>query len=117
MTIGLSLIHILLMSGGFHPLKGFQSEADYNGTVENMRLADGALWPIPITLDVSQKFADTVEPGQDIALRDGEGVILAILALTDKYTPNKDHEAQRVFGANDLAHPAVNYLHLSLIHI
>ena len=37
----------LLMSGGFHPLKGFQSEADYNGTVENMRLADGALWPMP----------------------------------------------------------------------
>lgn len=101
----------LLMNGGFHPLKGFQSEADYNGTVQNMRTADGTLWPIPVTLDVSQAFADKVEPGQDIALRDQEGVILAILSITDKWTPNKAHEAEKVFGADDLAHPAVNYLH------
>ncbi|MEN9409018.1 MAG: hypothetical protein RL216_992 [Pseudomonadota bacterium] len=101
----------LLMNGGFFPLKGFQSEADYNGTVENMRTADGTLWPIPVTLDVSEKFADTVQPGQDIALRDQEGVILAILSVTDKWTPNKAKEAEHVFGADDLAHPAVNYLH------
>lgn len=101
----------LLMNGGFHPLKGFQSEADYNGTVENMRTADGTLWPIPVTLDVSQAFADKIEPGQDIALRDQEGVILAILSVTDKWTPNKSKEAELVFGADDLAHPAVNYLH------
>jgi sulfate adenylyltransferase len=101
----------LLMNGGFHPLKGFQSEADYNGTVNNMRTADGHLWPMPITLDVSEKFAEGVAPGQDIALRDMEGVILAILSVTDKWVPNKAHEAERVFGADDLAHPAVNYLH------
>jgi len=101
----------LLMNGGFHPLKGFQSEADYNGTVENMRTADGTLWPIPVTLDVSQAFADKIEPGQDIALRDQEGVILAVLSITDKWTPNKAKEAEHVFGADDLAHPAVNYLH------
>jgi sulfate adenylyltransferase len=101
----------LLMNGGFFPLKGFQSEADYNGTVEHMRTADGTLWPIPVTLDVSEKFADTVAPGQDIALRDQEGVILAILSVTDKWVPNKANEAEKVFGADDLAHPAVNYLH------
>lgn len=101
----------LLMNGGFYPLKGFQTEADYDGVVANMRTADGALWPIPITLDVSEKFAAAIEPGQDIALRDQEGVILAILSVTDKWVPNKDLEATRVFGANDLAHPAVNYLH------
>jgi sulfate adenylyltransferase len=101
----------LLMNGGFHPLKGFLTEADYDGVVENMRLADGALWPMPINLDVSEKFAETVEPGQDIALRDAEGVILAILSVTDKWVPNKDREAEKVYGANDLAHPAVNYLH------
>lgn len=101
----------LLMNGGFHPLKGFQTEADYNGVVEDMRTSDGALWPIPVTLDVSQKFADTVEPGQDIALRDAEGVILAILSVTDKWAPDKHREAEKVFGADDLAHPAVNYLH------
>jgi sulfate adenylyltransferase len=101
----------LLMNGGFNPLKGFQSEADYNGVVENMRTADGHLWPIPITLDVSEKFAETIAPGQDIALRDSEGVILAILSITDKWVPNKANEAAKVFGADDLAHPAVNYLH------
>jgi sulfate adenylyltransferase len=101
----------LLMNGGFYPLKGFQSQADYLSTVETMRTSDGALWPIPVTLDVSEKFADGVEPGQDIALRDQEGVILAILSVTDKWVPNKAHEALKVFGADDLAHPAVNYLH------
>ena len=101
----------LLMNGGFHPLRGFQSEADYTGTVETMRTGDGTLWPIPITLDVSENFAAGVEPGQDIALRDQEGVILAILSITDKWVPNKANEALKVFGANDPAHPAVNYLH------
>jgi len=101
----------LLMNGGFAPLKGFQTEADYNGVVKDMRTEDGTLWPIPVTLDVSEKFAEAVAPGQDIALRDQEGVILAILSVTDKWVPNKAHEAEGVFGADDLAHPAVNYLH------
>ncbi len=101
----------LLMNGGFHPLKGFMSEADYDGVVTGMRTASGALFPIPITLDVSEAFAGKVEPGQDIALRDQEGVILAILSVTDKWVPNKAREAEHVFGADDLAHPAVNYLH------
>ena len=101
----------LLMNGGFNPLKGFLSEADYDGVVEKMRLADGTLWPMPVTLDVSEKFAEGVEPGQDIALRDAEGVILAILSVTDKWAPNKKNEAEKVFGADDLAHPAVNHLH------
>ncbi|MBD3787010.1 MAG: bifunctional sulfate adenylyltransferase/adenylylsulfate kinase [Sphingomonadales bacterium] len=101
----------LLMNGGFNPLKGFLSEADYDGVVENMRLADGSLWPMPITLDVSEKFAEGIAPGTDIALRDQEGVILAILSVTDKWVPNKAREAEKVFGADDLAHPAVNYLH------
>ena len=101
----------LLMNGGFNPLKGFLSEEDYNGVVENMRLADGTLWPMPITLDVSEDFAGKVEPGQDIALRDPEGVILAILSISDKWVPNKSLEAEKVFGADDIAHTAVNYLH------
>ncbi|NNE86475.1 MAG: bifunctional sulfate adenylyltransferase/adenylylsulfate kinase [Silicimonas sp.] len=101
----------LLMNGGFNPLKGFLSEADYDTVVEDMRLADGALWPMPITLDVSEGFADGIELGQDIALRDQEGVILATMTVTDRWTPDKAREAQKVFGADDSAHPAVNYLH------
>ena len=101
----------LLMNGGFNPLKGFLGEADYTSVVETMRLADGALWPMPITLDVDEKFAESVEIGQDIALRDAEGVILATMTVTDSFTPNKAREAEMVFGADDDAHPAVNYLH------
>lgn len=101
----------LLMNGGFSPLKGFMSEADYDGVVSEMRLADGSLWPMPITLDVSEEFAQSIEPGQDIALRDQEGVILATLTVTDRWTPDKAREAVGVFGSDDIAHPAVNYLH------
>jgi sulfate adenylyltransferase len=101
----------LLMNGGFYPLKGFLGQEDYNGVVENMRLKDGSLWPMPITLDVSNDFAEGLKEDQDIALRDQEGVILAILSISDIWTPDKDKEAEMVFGANDIAHPAVNYLH------
>ena len=101
----------LLLNGGFFPLKGFMGQADYDGVVKDMRTTDGTLFPIPITLDINETFADKVEPGQDIALRDAEGVILAIMSVTDKWLPNKAVEAEHVFGADDLAHPAVNYLH------
>jgi sulfate adenylyltransferase len=101
----------LLMNGGFNPLKGFLTEEDYDGVVENMRLADGQLWPMPINLDVSEEFAESLEIGQDIALRDQEGVILATMTVTDRWVPNKSREAEKVFGADDDAHPAVNYLH------
>ena len=101
----------LLMNGGFNPLKGFLSQEDYDGVVKEMRLADGSLWPMPINLDISDAFADTIETGQDIALRDPEGVILAILSITDKWSLDKFVEANGVFGTNDTAHPAVNYLH------
>jgi sulfate adenylyltransferase len=101
----------LLMNGGFNPLKGFLSQADYDGVVNNLRLEDGTLWPMPVNLDVSEEFAAGLEEGQDIALRDQEGVILATMTITDNWVPNKALEAEKVFGADDVAHPAVNYLH------
>jgi sulfate adenylyltransferase len=69
------------------------------------------LWPMPINLDVDEAFSKIIELGQDIALRDQEGVILATLTVTDRWQPDKNLEAAKVFGADDLAHPAVNYLH------
>lgn len=101
----------MLMNGGFNPLKGFLSESDYSSVLDDMRLTSGALWPIPITLDVSQVFADKLDVGQDIALRDQEGVILAIMSVSDRWTPDKVREAEAVFGADDVAHPSVDYLH------
>ena len=103
----------LLMNGGFNPLKGFLGKCDYDSVLTTMRLKNGSLWPIPITLDVSDEFAKTLEIGQDIALRDQEGVILATMTITDRWEPNKLYEAKMTFGADDNHHPAVNYLHNS----
>ena len=74
----------LLMNGGFYPLTGFLGQDDYNNVVQNMRLANGTLWPMPITLDVSAKFSDDLKSGQKIALRDQEGVILALFIWVAK---------------------------------
>ena len=59
----------LLMNGGFYPLKGFLPEEDYNCVLEDMRLKDGSLWPIPITLDVSKNFSKNLKLGEQISLR------------------------------------------------
>jgi sulfate adenylyltransferase len=100
----------LLMNGGFQPLAGFLTETDYHGVLDTMRLRNGALWPIPIALDVSEAFSRNIELGQDIALRDREGVILAILSVSSIWTPDKRNEAEKVFGTADLRHPGVRYL-------
>ncbi|KAF2209482.1 hypothetical protein CERZMDRAFT_113831 [Cercospora zeae-maydis SCOH1-5] len=102
----------LILNGGFSPLEGFMSEKDYNGVVENNRLADGNLFSIPINLDVSQSLIDDVgiKPGARIALRDSrDDRNLAILTVEDVYRPDKQKEAKEVFGG-DPDHPAVHYL-------
>ncbi len=101
----------LLMNGGFAPLTGFLGQADYDGVLESMRLASGALWPIPVTLDVSEEFAGKLAPGSRIALRDVENVILAVLEVGSVWQPDKAREAALVFGADDIAHPGVRTLH------
>ena len=100
----------LLLNGAFSPLEGFLTQTDYNPVLNDMRLASGVLWPIPITLDVSQAFADSVDVGEEIALRDAEGVLVATMAVEDKWAPDKQAEAVAAFGTNDHAHPAVHYL-------
>ena len=100
----------LLLNGAFSPLEGFMGADDYNAVLAKMRLADGVLWPIPITLDVTEAFADSIEPGVRIALRDQEGVLIATLNVDSKFRPDKKAEALAVFGSADEAHPAVHYL-------
>jgi sulfate adenylyltransferase len=75
-----------------------------------MRLKSGVLWPLPITLDVSEAFAEDVAVGETIALRDPEGVLLATLEVSDIWKPDLMAEAERVYGTTDDTHPAVNYL-------
>jgi len=100
----------LLLNGAFSPLTGYLSEADYNAVVETMRLADGTLWPMPINLDISEAFAAELKSGDDVTLRDPEGVVIANLTVGDLWTPDKTLEAQQVFGTTDTNHPGVRNL-------
>ncbi len=100
----------LLMSGGFSPLQGFMNRADYEGVCHNMRLASSVLWPIPITLDVKEEFAKTLTPGSSkVALRDAEGVMLAVLHVEDVWQADRKAEAQAVFGSTSAAHPGADF--------
>ena len=100
----------LLMNGAFSPLTGFMGRADHERVCKEMRLADGTLWSMPITLDVTQAFADGVKVGNRVALRDPEGVLIALLEVTDQWQPDLAFEAQSVFGTTDTKHPAVDFL-------
>ncbi|TVY27974.1 Sulfate adenylyltransferase [Lachnellula hyalina] len=103
----------LILSGGFSPLEGFMNEKDYNGVVADNRLADGNLFSMPITLDVSleQLKALGVKPGSRITLRDfRDDRNLAIITVDDTYKPDKQKEAKDVFGGDE-EHPAVKYLY------
>lgn len=101
----------MILSEAFAPLTGFNTEKDYQSVLDNMRLADGKLWPIPVTLDVSSKFASELQLNEKIELRDPEGVLIAYMTVESIWTPDKKREAEKVFGADDEAHPAVYYLH------
>ncbi len=101
----------LLLNGGFSPLTGFMNKADYEGVCGDMKLASGVLWPMPITLDVTEAFAKTLKSGSSkVALRDAEGVIIAILHVEDIWQPDRAAEAKSVFGTTSAAHPGVAYL-------
>ncbi len=100
----------LLLNGAFSPLEGFLEQADYEKVCDEMRLESGVLWPMPITLDVSEDFAGSLSAGGTIALRDVEGVLIATMEVSDIWQPDKASEAQRVFGTTDDSHPAVDYL-------
>lgn len=107
----------LIINGGFSPLEGFLNEKDYKGVVDDLRLADGTLFPIPVNLDVSAEDVEKLKiaPGSRIALRDPrDDQALAIITVEDVYQPDRVKEAVNVFGADDPAHPAVAYLRHSV---
>ena len=101
----------LLLSGGFSPLRGFMNRADHEGVCHNMRLSSGVIWPMPITLDVTEEFAKKLQPGSSkVALRDPEGVMVAVLHVEDVWQPDRQAEAKAVFGTTSTVHPGVDYL-------
>ena len=100
----------LLLNGAFSPLSGFMNQADYDSVCRDMRLTSQVLWPIPITLDVSDVFAKGLSGGEMIALRDLEGVLIATMQVGDIWKADKQTEALQVFGTDDETHPAIDYL-------
>jgi sulfate adenylyltransferase len=100
----------LLLNGGFSPLDGFMSRADYVSVCNEMRLCDGTLWPIPVTLDVTEEVARELRPDTLLALRDPEGVMLAALRVEEVWRPCKNLEAEAVYGTACREHAGAAYI-------
>jgi sulfate adenylyltransferase len=99
---------IMLGIGGFTPLDGFMTRADWEGVCDGMKMANGLFWPIPITLSTDQRTADAIKTGTDVALVDRESdEIMATMKVTEKYTIDKEHECAMVFKTTDAEHPGV----------
>jgi sulfate adenylyltransferase len=99
---------IMLGIGGFTPLGGFMTRADWEGVCDGMKTASGLFWPIPITLSGDKSVAASIATGQDIALVDpDDGSLLATMRVTEKYAIDKAHECATVFHTTDVEHPGV----------
>ena len=99
---------IMLGIGGFTPLEGFMSHADWAGVCDDMKMANGLFWPIPITLSADSATATGIHIGSDIALVDpDDGSVLATMRVTEKYAIDKAHECAAVFKTTDAKHPGV----------
>src|SRR5687768_9217941 len=99
---------VMLGIGGFTPLEGFMSRADWEGVCDRYRTAAGVFWPIPITLSVDAATAGAIPLGGDIALADpGSDELLATMTVAEKYRIDKPHECMTVFRTTDAAHPGV----------
>ncbi len=99
---------IMMGIGGFTPLTGFMTRADWEGVCDGMKMANGLFWPIPITLSTDKAAADAIKTGGEVALVDREsGEIMATMKVTEKYTIDKEHECMMVFKTTDREHPGV----------
>ena len=100
----------MILNGGFSPLSGFLCKKDYESVINNLRLDDGFLWPIPINMDVTKEFSQSISLGNKITLKDKEGFSLAVMEVHDIWAPDRLKEAKLVFGTTDDSHPGVDYL-------
>jgi sulfate adenylyltransferase len=105
----------LIMNGAFSPLRGFMTRDIYTGVLQDMRLPDGLMWPIPICLDVPAGVAEKLPVGGYLRLSDPEGFMLAVLRVEDVWKADKRREAELVYGTMSLSHPGVRYL-LEQVH-
>jgi len=99
---------IMMGIGGFTPLTGFMTKADWQGVCDDMKMADGLFWPIPVTLSTDTATADSIAEGSDIALvNEDTGEIMGSMTVSEKYTIDKEHECKSVYKTTDMEHPGV----------
>jgi len=101
----------MIAIGGFSPLTGFMNQEDYNRVVTEMRLANGLVWSIPITLSVTEEVAAPLTEGSCLRLDNPAGQYIGVLELTQKYCYDKTHEAINVYRTNDPKHPGVQVVY------
>ena len=100
----------MLAIGGFSPLDGYMTQADYQGVVRRMRLASGLPWTLPVTLAVTSEQAANLRGKKRAALADSSGTLLAILQVQDVFSYDREAEAREIFRTTESAHPGVAYL-------
>ena len=99
---------IMMGIGGFTPLEGFMTHADWEGVCDGYKMANGLFWPIPVTLSTDEVTAQSIKVGDDVALVDGAtGDIMGTMKITEKYAIDKAHECMQVYKTTDLEHPGV----------
>ncbi|UKO97376.1 sulfate adenylyltransferase [Nostoc sp. UHCC 0870] len=101
----------MIAIGGFSPLTGFMNQEDYDRVVTQMRLANGVVWSIPITLSVSEAVAATLKEGELVRLDNPQGEYIGVLQLTQKYHYDKTREAINVYRTDDAKHPGVQVVY------
>lgn len=101
----------LIAIGGFSPLTGFMGQADYKSVLKEMHLESGLPWTIPVTLPVTEKEADKVNVGDEVALYGEDNVLYGVLELEEKFNYDNEEEAQDVYGTTEEAHPGVKKIY------
>src|SRR5215217_6597707 len=102
----------MISTGVFSPLTGFMVREDYESVVETMRLSNGLVWSMPITLSVGEEEANSIGEGEEIALtRGGDGRVVATMLVEDRYTYDREREARQVYRTTDQDHPGVANVH------
>ncbi|NWF91385.1 MAG: sulfate adenylyltransferase [Syntrophaceae bacterium] len=99
---------IMMGIGAFSPLRGFMGKADWQGVCDEMKMANGTFWPIPITLSATKEIANQLKEGQEVALIDEENnELMGSMTVEERYTIDKAYECKKVFKTNDTKHPGV----------
>lgn len=100
----------LIATGAYSPLNGFMNQRDYTRVLQEMRLSDGQVWSLPITLSTSKEAAKQLKEGSELSLVDEQERLIGTMILEDKYEWNKEWEAKQIYQTGDEKHPGVKQM-------